>query len=382
MKTAMVSNGAGRYVVGQYERFDQRNDMYKRPRWDHSEAVQELGRWANMVPDEKRPGYTLLDLAYRHAGWYFMSGDTTGSSELHKGMFAWESSRWGHGRPFSGLQLTVDSPEKMSKIIKRAARFFGASLVGIAELDMRWVYSHSYSPRTEEHEPIEIPAECKYVIALAFDMDYDYYRYSPTQIEGATTAMAYARMPFTSGLLSQFIRGLGYKALPMGNDTALSIPISIDAGLGELARNGLLVTPEFGPRVRLAKVVTDLPLAPDRPVEFGVWDFCKSCEKCATLCPGRSIMSGEPTTEIHNISNNKGILRWPMNAEKCLGFWKQNGGNCGVCIRVCPFNKPPGLMHNLVKLGVKHTPWMDPLFVKMDDWMGYGRKAKAEHFWD
>ena len=71
-------------------------------------------------------------------------------------------------------------------------------------------------------------------------------------------------------ILAEFIRILGYKAIPMGNDTSLSIPLAIDAGLGELGRHGLLITPEYGPCVRLCKVFTDLPLEPDKPIQFGV----------------------------------------------------------------------------------------------------------------
>ena len=55
-----------------------------------------------------------------------------------------------------------------------------------------------------------------------------------------------------------------------------SIPIAIDAGLGELGRNGLLVTPKYGPRVRLAKILTNMPLVPDSPIRFGVTEFWKT----------------------------------------------------------------------------------------------------------
>ncbi len=149
-----------------------------------------------------------------------------------------------------------------------------------------------------------------------------------------------------------------------------------------LSRAGILITPKFGPRIRLVKVVTDLPLALDEPIDFGVWDFCLSCEKCAQFCPGKAINFGDPTTEIHNISNNKGLYRWPVNAEKCLNFWKSNTTECGNCIRVCPFNKPLGWLHDLMRWGIKYTPWMNSFFVRMDDLFGYGKQKKPDHFWD
>ena len=188
-------------------------------------------------------------------------------------------------------------------------------------------------------------------------------------------------MAFTAGLLAHYIRGLGYKAIACGNDTACSIPIAIDAGLGELARNGLLITPTFGPRVRLAKVITDLPLFPDRPIEFGVWEFCLKCEKCADKCPSKSIAFGKPTDKQNNISNREGILRWPINAETCLAFWAKNGTDCANCIRTCPFNKPAGRLHDLVRWGISKTPRLNNLFLWGDDFFGYGKKGNADTFW-
>ena len=92
-------------------------------------------------------------------------------------------------------------------------------------------------------------------------------------------------------------------------------------------------------------------------------------------------MHGQPTDKINNISNREGLLRWPLNAEKCFAFLSRDGTDCGVCIRVCPFNKLPGILHDWVRWGVKNTHWLDSLFVKVDDLLGYGKKAKVEHFW-
>jgi epoxyqueuosine reductase QueG len=126
----------------------------------------------------------------------------------------------------------------------------------------------------------------------------------------------------------------------MGNDTALSVPLAIDAGLGELGRNGLLITPEYGACVRLCKIFTDLPLEADRPVEFGLAEICQRCRKCAEACEVEAISSAaEPSYEIACKSNNRGIRRWAVNADKCYSFWVRNGASCSTCIAVCPFTK-------------------------------------------
>jgi len=382
MKADLAAKGAGRYIVGAVERFDQKNEMLKRVAWDPTVQDIGMGFFGGATAREDKPGYTRQDVALRNAAWYLEFAFGRGIIGGGEGLYAWESGQLGKRRPPAGLKVTVDNPAQMTKAIKKAAGFLGASLVGICGLDRRWVYSYSYHVLTGESAPVEIPEECKYAVVLAIEMDYTGMQFSPTQLGGATTGLGYSKMAFTTGLLAQYIRGLGYQAIPMGNDTALSIPIAVDAGLGELARNGLLITREFGPRVRLSKIFTDLPLVADEPIEFGVWDFCRKCIKCAHFCPSQSILYGEPTDEPHTISNNTGLLRWPVNTEQCLRFWAANGTDCSNCIRVCPFNKPPGWLHTSVRWGVEHARWLDSLLVKMDDFFGYDKQVKAEHFWE
>lgn len=388
MKPNLVSKGASRYVVGKVERFDQKNDAFKRATWEpamRDMARAYYARYSGLAMPEERAGYTIKELALSMAGWHvaldFGSGLFTGG----EGLEAWEAQPLGKTsttRIPKGLKLEVDDAAEMTKVIKRAARLFGASLVGVCELDRRWLYSHSYHTVKREYKPVEIGEEYKYAIVMAHEMNYDGIQQSPNHISEATASTIYSRMAVTVALLAQYIRGLGYKAIPMGNDTANSVPLAIDAGVGELSRMGLLITPDYGPRVRLNKIFTDMPLEPDSPIEFGVWDFCMKCEKCARFCPSQAIMYGPPTDKINNISNREGLLRWPLNAEKCFGFLSSNGSDCGACLRVCPFNKPPGLLHDWVRWGVKNTHWLDSLFVKADDFLGYGQRVRVEHFWN
>jgi len=388
MKPNLVAEGASRYVVGEVTRFDQKNEAFKRSTWDPEMRGLARGyyaRYSGLEMPKTREGYHLAELALAMAGWHVALDFGSGLFIGGEGLEAWEARPVGKTdttRMPKGLKMGFDSSAEATRVIKKAARLFGASLVGVCKLDRRWLYSHSYHTMSREHNPVKIGDEFKYAIVMAHEMDYNGIQQAPNPIAEAAASTIYSRMATIAAQLAQYIRGLGYKAIPMGNDTANSIPLAIDAGLGELSRMGLLITPEYGPRVRLNKIFTDMPLEPDSPIEFGVWDFCMKCEKCARACPSQAIMRGQPTYKINNICNREGLLRWPIDAEKCFGFLAHNGTDCGVCIKVCPFNKLPGMLHEAVRWGVKNTRWLDSLFVRVDDSLGYGKRVGVRDFWN
>ena len=145
---------------------------------------------------------------------------------------------------------------------------------------------------------------------------------------------------------------------------------------------GLLVTEPFGPRVRICKVFTDLPLSFNDYRPFGVTEFCQKCKKCAESCPSGSISFGDPTMEGPSTSNHSGVKRWYINPESCFLFWTKNWMDCNNCVRVCPFNKPPGILHRLARSLIKKSPRLNRLLVWMDDLLGYGKPVPTKDFWE
>jgi len=151
---------------------------------------------------------------------------------------------------------------------------------------------------------------------------------------------------------------------------------------GEQGRNGKLITPEFGPSLRLCKVITDLPLVRDNPICFGVVEFCEVCQKCADDCPSNSIPRGPREWTGPSISNNPGNYTWQIDHETCRRYWAMgNATNCTACIRSCPFTKAPGLSHELVRTIISNAPVFNPLMRRMDDLFGYGKQKDASQFW-
>jgi len=349
--------------------------------------VPAIGQQGSVPRDE--PGYTQIDLALRIAGFH-----NAMATNCHTGnwtrprltdelgcFYDWEGV-WSPGMiglPWQPAKLPVSSPAEMSEIVKDAALFLGASLVGITELNRKWLYKKGWERYGHKEIDLDaqIPPGIKYAVVMAIETNYDYVRHAPTARASAAAGLGYSKMAFLSPAVAKFIASLGYSAIACGNDTALSIPLAVDAGLGQLARLGTLITPEFGPRVRLCKVLTDLPLAPTAPIDFGVTEFCRVCEKCAEYCPSQAILYGKRIATARTVSTNPGLLKWPLNGEKCFRYWYKNGAktkkgmfhvDCYQCINVCPFNKQAGVGHDMVRWFVrKKTPWVNRMLKWGDD---------------
>ena len=368
-----------KFLVGPIERFDQRNEMFKRARYE-PKWIERASAFNGPSQVRDKDGYTQEDYALGNASWYVEDTVAMGClGSNHPGLYNWKGA---DTRISPDMQVNVSDPTEITQRVKWAARFFGASLVGVCKLDRRWLYSHVSNDIARERLELEIPGKYRYAIVIAIEMDYALIQTSPTGGAAAATGLGYSKMAFVAGLLAQFIRGLGYGALPCGNDTALSIPLAIEAGLGELGRNGLLITEKFGPRVRLCKVLTDLPLTPDAPRFFGVEEFCRKCMICAQDCPSQAISYGEKTTEAVNVCTNPGVLKWPINAEQCFKYWIANRLDCSNCIRVCPYNKKQGRLHDLVRLGIKKAPGLTPLYLWFDKALGYSKQRDPAAFWE
>ncbi|TFG32352.1 reductive dehalogenase [Candidatus Thorarchaeota archaeon] len=323
---------------------------------------------------------------------YMISKEIPGYSrfEHELSVAAWKlyDSRHSIKRPGIGLdseadevgEKSVTDAQLLTEMVRKAGLFFGADLVGIADLNRTWLYTHN-----RKSEPYNVPESYTRVVVMAIEMDYDAIASSPTFTSAAATGLGYSMMAFIEAELASFIRRMGYNAMTCGNDVGMSVPMAIDAGLGQYGRHGLLITKPYGPRVRIAKVLTDMPLIPDAlDLDFAkaVVRFCKICEKCATNCPSQSIPFGkEQTWEGKTKSNNPGIKKWYVNVETCYGFWIANGSECSNCIRSCPYNKKAGFVLRSLMWFVQHTPWLNRFIVKFDDLFGYGKQKSGEKFW-
>ncbi len=104
------------------------------------------------------------------------------------------------------------------------------------------------------------------------------------------------------------------------------------AGLGWIGKSCLLVTPEAGPRVRWASILTDAPLATGEPLA----ERCGTCQVCVEACPsqaftGRNFRADEPREARFDVF-------------KCDGYFNQREEQtgvrvCGMCVYSCPHGR-------------------------------------------
>ncbi|MGE4012002.1 MAG: reductive dehalogenase, partial [Alphaproteobacteria bacterium] len=223
------------------------------------------------------------------------------------------------------------------------------------------------------------------VIVIVTSMHYDAVKCYPSATAGVAVGHGYSKDCELVQTIATYILNLGYRAIASVNDTSQAIPYAIQAGLGEYGRNGLLITKDFGPRVRIGRIHTDLPLAHDKPLRFGVREFCDTtCRQCAESCPPKAISHGAPTDEIPNQSLTKGIRKWQIDAERCFKFWVNQGTECGICMRVCPYNKDISrwgsrvyyrFWQRLASSPFKRTAlWLDTK-------LGFGKRMKPSEYW-
>jgi epoxyqueuosine reductase len=213
----------------------------------------------------------------------------------------------------------VESLSDMTSEIKELVMKFGAGSVGISPMIKQALYKHGEINYTN-------------AIVILYPMDGNEMKYVTTNRAGAETMRAYMEITKAAITISEEIRAMGWRARAYceGADI-LHIPLAINAGLGELGKHGSLICREFGSSMRIATVLTDLPLNHDKPIDIAVDDLCIGCRRCTIDCP------------VDAISDDKQMVRgeekWYVDFDKCVPYFTETAG-CGICIEVCPWSKP------------------------------------------
>ena len=374
-------------ILENFERFNQANDIYTRGQWDsriRSEKVLDWfkGMFKPGIGVKKSEGYQARDFALKNAGW--MATNLIIQRNLHADRtdgFLDYIEEFCSPNP---EKMEIESVEQMTAEVKHACLTFGASDAGITAYDPRWHYTSSFSTKTLSEKEYGIPEDLPNVIVVLTEMDHDVIRTYPSATAGVTVGNGYSHDCAMTLSIATYIQNMGYRAVATVNDTSQCIPYAIQAGLGEYGRSGMLIHPKFGPRMRIGRIHTDLPLNHDKPMRFGVREFCEVCRRCSDGCPPGAIPDGPPQEEIINQSNIVGIRKWTVDAEKCFKFWVNQGTECGVCMRDCPYNKDPAnwviQRYHQMWLKLAASPFKK-LALWLDIKLGFGGRLRPKDYW-
>jgi len=368
-----------------FERFSAKNDIFNRVDWDHSYSTPRGRAYLRSLVQPGRignkEGYAQPDMALRNGGWT-LANHTYMSDENRKEGFHSLLTPWGRKHP----QMYQASAQELTNMLKRASGVYGIEKIGVTAINLDYHHSHRYDHATKSEIPAESMQGLDHCVVVANSMSYDLVQTYPSATAGAAPGHGYSQLTFQAQTLVQFIRQLGYDAVASVNDTAQCIPYAIQAGLGEYGRNGLLINPELGPRLRIGKIFTNMPLVYDHPHTFGVSKLCQVCRKCTTSCPPKAIPNGAPSYQVYNISNIRGVKKWTVDAEKCYSFWSKQLTECGICMRVCPFNKDLTRFWHRIYYKWIFQPLLQAGFVKtllfVENMFEFDRRLKPNKWWN
>ncbi|MEH6517250.1 MAG: reductive dehalogenase domain-containing protein [Halioglobus sp.] len=265
-------------------------------------------------------------------------------------------------------------PQRNADNVKAALYFLGADAVGISRCP-DWVY-YSHDALGEPLAPYHENA-----ISMIVDQGHE-------TMEGASgddwiacsqSMRAYLRFSLLGGVLAEQIRNLGYtaRAHTVMDGEVLQPPLLLLSGLGEVSRIGeVILNPFLGPRLKSGVITTNMPMSHDKPIDFGLQNFCSNCNKCARECPSGAITAG-PKTMFN------GYEIWKSDSQKCTQYriTQAAGAMCGRCMKTCPWNLEGLFAEAPFRWAASHIPSAAKVLAKLDDKLGHGSINPVKKWW-
>ncbi len=264
--------------------------------------------------------------------------------------------------------------------IKRKVRSLGAPLVGFTNVER---YREYYPDSPTVFHPDRIWPEAKSVIVFAVPM--------PLPMLETTPSINYQELYTTSNIMLDriaydlvlFLTGKGYPAIWAPRDGYADLKYLIDnamssfshvfagylAGLGTIGWNHMLLTREYGPRIRLVSVLTTAELPPDQVMQK---DLCLHCDFCREFCPAKAL-KGDGKAPFAQMDMNRCTVRHQELKE--AGNWP-----CGICGKVCPVGLDRKFYNrtnlNLYREEARSYASSNPIIQSYEHVRSYGSQAK------
>jgi epoxyqueuosine reductase QueG len=218
--------------------------------------------------------------------------------------------------------------ETLTERVKTLALSLGADLVGIA-------HASSFGEAPSGHRPESLLRRAQSVVVMALHPPDGCFELAPSREYSASYNVANQELNRMAFRIARFLESEGHRSLQVPASPPYDLEANMGdlshrhagqlAGIGVFGKSNLLLSSEFGPRMRLVSVVTDVLLDADPPLEI---DLCKDCDKCIAGCPSKALKGDRL-----------------IDKTTCDDYHVQVGENlqladgeqiCGVCIRLCP----------------------------------------------
>ncbi len=274
----------------------------------------------------------------------------------------------------AAVHPSVSDAERNAANIKGALYFLGLDAVGLSACP-DWAY-YSHDAAGEPIKPYHANA-----VSMIVDQGHETMEGASGDdwIACAQSMRAYLRFSLLGGALAQHLRNLGYTARvhTVMDDEVLHPPLLLLSGLGEVSRIGeVILNPFLGPRLKSGVVTTNMPMAFDRPIDFGLQRFCEACNKCARECPSGAITAG-PKLMFN------GYEIWKSDSQKCTTYriTQAGGAMCGRCMKTCPWNLEGLFAEAPFRWAASNLPAAPKALASLDDLVGRGRINKVKKWW-
>jgi len=163
-------------------------------------------------------------------------------------------------------------------------------------------------------------------------MNWDKIKTAPSIHCGTEGFRVYYELGESTIELTKYLQELGYKSEahhPFGGKLLFTAH-AVAAGLGIIAKNGLIITPQFGPRQRWSVITTDAEIPETLKSDFNeLSEFCESCGLCVKNCLGKAAYE-KPFEKV----SGSGVITH-INRPKCMESLLENN-YCSYCLKVCP----------------------------------------------
>jgi epoxyqueuosine reductase len=267
-------------------------------------------------------------------------------------------------------------PELLTRHIKAAGYFLTADIVGTCRVPLSAYYSHD-----KQGNPIQPEYENAIVLVMRKDWKAMHASTGSDWIGDPISFQAYGRLALAAETMANYVRRLGWPASAqygpsfVNRYSVLIPPLLIQAGIGEVSRAGIILSPYLGLGFKAAAVLTNMPLVPDKPIDFGLQRFCQDCRICAENCPSHAISAGDKV--LYN-----GYETWKLDTKRCASFnFNKKGTMCNRCVKSCPWTQPQTWPHNLVRGLVTRSRLVQRIAIGAATHLGLGNDHPDQKWW-